>query len=142
MPKAELHVHAEGTREPEMMFEMAARNGVWLQYGSVTDVRDAYDFPDLYYGASRVLVHERDFYGLALAYLSRAASQAVRRAEIFFDPQAHTDRGVALKTVIMGLHRTLLEGQRRFGIFWHLILCFLRHLSAEAAVKTLRRALP
>ena len=99
-------------------------------------MRDAYDFSDLqsfpgpYYGAGRVLVHERDFYDLALAYLSRAASQGVRQAEIFFDPRAHTDRDLALKTVIMGLHRALLEGQRWFGISSHLTLCFLRNLSA------------
>jgi adenosine deaminase len=148
MPKAELHVHVEGTLEPEMMFEMAARNGVRLRYGSVGEVRDAYDFTDLqsfldlYYEATRVLVHERDFYDLAFAYITRAASQGVRHAEIFFDPQAHTDRGVDLGTVITGLRRALLDGQRRLGVSSHLILCFLRHLSSEAAVETLRRALP
>lgn len=148
MPKAELHVHIEGTLEPEMMFEMAARNGVRLRYGSVQEVRAAYEFTDLqsfldlYYEATRVLVHERDFYDLALAYVTKAASQGVRHAEIFFDPQAHTERGVAIETVITGLHRALLEGERRCGVSSHLILCFLRHLSAEAAAETLRQALP
>jgi adenosine deaminase len=148
MPKAELHVHVEGTLEPEMMFEMAARNGVRLRYGSVGEVRDAYDFADLqsfldlYYEATRVLIHESDFYDLALAYITKAASQGVRHAEIFFDPQAHTDRGVAFGTAITGLRRALLEGQRRLGVSSHLILCFLRHLSAEAAAETLRQALP
>ncbi len=148
MPKAELHVHVEGTLEPEMMFEMAARNGVRLRYGSVGQVRDAYDFADLqsfldlYYEATRVLIHERDFYDLTLAYITKAASQSVRHAEIFFDPQAHTDRDVPFGTAITGLRRALLDGQRRLGVSSHLILCFLRDLSAEAAAATLRLALP
>ena len=148
MPKAELHVHVEGTLEPEMMFEMAARNGVPLRYSFIGEVREAYDFTDLqsfldlYYEATRVLVHERDFYDLALAYITKAASQGVRHAEIFFDPQAHTDRGVTFGTAITGLRRALLDGQKRFGVSSHLILCFLRHLSAEAAAETLREALP
>jgi adenosine deaminase len=148
MPKAELHVHVEGTLEPEMMFEMAARNGIRLRYGSIRETQDAYDFADLqsfldlYYEATRVLVHERDFYDLALAYITKAASQGVRHAEIFFDPQAHTDRGVSFATAITGLHSALLDGQRRLGVSSHLILCFLRHLSAEAAAETLRQALP
>jgi adenosine deaminase len=148
MPKAELHVHVEGTLEPGMMFEMAARNGVRLRYGSVREAQDAYDFTDLqsfldlYYEATRVLVHERDFYDLALAYITKAAGQGVRHAEIFFDPQAHTERGVAFETAITGLRRGLLDGQRRLGVSSHLILCFLRHLSAEAAAETLRQALP
>ena len=108
MPKAELHVHVEGTLEPEMMFEMAASNGVRLRYGSAEEVRDAYDFADLqsfldlYYEATRVLIHESDFYDLALAYITKAASQGVRHPEIFFDPQAHTDRGVAFGTADHG----------------------------------------
>jgi adenosine deaminase len=148
MPKAELHVHVEGTLEPQMMFEMAARNGVRLRYGSVGVVRDAYDFADLqsfldlYYEATRVLVHERDFYDLAPAYITKAASQCVSHAEIFFDPQAHTDRGVAFGTAITGLRRALLDGQRRLGVSAYLILCFLRHLSAEADAETLRQARP
>src|SRR5918998_2316482 len=148
MPKAELHVHVEGTLEPEMMFEMAARNGVRMRYGSVREVQDAYHFADLqsfldlYYEATRVLVHERDFYELALAYITKAASQGVRHAEIFFDPQAHTERGVPFETAITGLRRALLDGQRHLDVSSHLILCFLRHLSAEAAAETLRQALP
>jgi adenosine deaminase len=148
MPKAELHMHVEGSLEPEMMFEIARRNGVSLRYGSVEEVRKAYHFGDLqsfldvYYEATRVLLHERDFYDLTFAYLWRAHAQGVRHAEIFFDPQAHTDRGVAFGTAITGIRRALLDGKRRLGISSHLILCFLRHLSAEEAVETLRRALP
>ena len=148
MPKAELHIHIEGSLEPEMMFELAACNGVRLRYGSVREVREAYDFPDLqsfldlYYEGTRVLVHEGDFYDLTFAYLRKAASQGVRHAEIFFDPQAHTTRGVAFETAITGIRRALLDGARLLGITTHLILCFLRHLSAEEAAETLRQALP
>ncbi len=148
MPKAELHMHIEGSLEPEMMFEIAQRNGVSVKYASVEDVRRAYDFTDLqsfldvYYEATRVLLHERDFYDLTFAYLQKSSSQGVRHAEIFFDPQAHTDRGVPFKTAIMGIRRALVDGRRWFGISSHLIMCFLRHLSEEAAMETLRRALP
>ena len=148
IPKAELHIHIEGSLEPQMMFEIAARNGVRLRYGSVREVREAYDFADLqafldlYYEGTRVLLHERDFYELTFAYLQKATSQGVRHAEIFFDPQAHTDRGVAFETAITGIHRALLDGQRRLGVSSHLILCFLRHLSADEAAETMRRALP
>ena len=148
MPKAELHMHVEGSLEPEMMFEIARRNGVYLKYDSVEEVRRAYDFTDLqsfldvYYEATMVLLHERDFYDLTWAYLKKASSQGVRHAEIFFDPQAHTDRGVAFETAITGINRALLDGERRLGVSSHLILCFLRHLSAEEAMETLRQALP
>jgi len=148
IPKAELHVHIEGTLEPEMMFGLARRNGVSLGYASVEEVRDAYDFADLqsfldlYYEGMRVLLRERDFYDLTLAYLEKAAAQGVRHAEIFFDPQAHTDRGVPLETAITGIRRALLEGERRLGLSSRLILCFLRHLSADEATRTLREALP
>src|ERR671911_1709744 len=148
MPKAELHIHIEGSLEPEMMFEIAARNGVRLRYGSVEELREAYDFADLqsfldlYYEGTRVLLYERDFYELTWAYLQRASSQGVRHAEIFFDPQAHTDRGVNLGTVITGLRRALEDGERRLGVSSHLIMCFLRHLGSEVAMETLRRALP
>jgi len=148
IPKAELHIHIEGSLEPEMMFEMAARNGVRLRYGSVEDVREAYDFSslqsflDLYYEGTQMLLYERDFYELTWAYLKKASSQGVRHAEIFFDPQAHTDRGVDLGTVITGLHRAFEEGERRLGMSSHLILCFLRHLSAGGPMETLRQALP
>jgi adenosine deaminase len=148
MPKAELHIHIEGSLEPEMMFEMAVRNRVTLRYSSVREVREAYDFSDLqsfldlYYEGTRVLLYERDFYELTWAYLQRASSQGVRHAEIFFDPQAHTDRGVNLGTVITGLRRALEDGERRLGVSSHLILCFLRHLSARKAMETLHQALP
>lgn len=148
IPKAELHLHIEGTLEPELMFELARRNRVSLPYESVEAVRRAYVFSDLqsfldiYYAACSVLRREQDFYDLAWAYLQRAAAQNVRRAEIFFDPQTHTERGVPLETVISGLHRALQDGRSRFGISAALILCFLRHLSAEAAMAMLREALP
>lgn len=148
LPKAELHLHIEGTLEPELMFELARRNGVPLPYESVDAVRRAYVFRDLqsfldiYYAACSVLRTEQDFYDLAWAYLQRAAAQRVRRAEIFFDPQTHTDRGIPIETVISGLHRALQDGQSRLGVSSGLILCFLRHLSAESATATLRAALP
>jgi adenosine deaminase len=148
MPKAELHVHIEGTLEPEQMFEIAGRNGVSLDYASAEEVRKAYEFTDLqsfldiYYEGTKVLLHERDFYDLTLAYLRKTWSQGVRHAEIFFDPQAHTGRGVPFDTVVSGLHRALLDGGRRLGISSRLIMCFLRHLSVEEATATLRQALP
>jgi adenine deaminase len=148
IPKAELHIHIEGSLEPEMMFEMAVRNNVRLKYGTVKEVREAYDFSDLqsfldlYYEGTQVLLYERDFYELTWAYLQKASSQGVRHAEIFFDPQAHTDRGVDLGTAITGLRRALEVGERRLGISSQLIMCFLRHLSAEEAMETLRQALP
>jgi adenosine deaminase len=148
MPKAELHIHIEGSLEPEMMFEIAARNDIRLRYGSVEEVREAYDFSDLqsfldlYYEGTRVLLYERDFYELTWAYLKKASSQGVRHAEIFFDPQAHTDRGVAFGSAITGIRRALEDGQKRFGMSSHLIMCFLRHLSADEAIETLRQAIP
>jgi adenine deaminase len=148
MPKAELHIHIEGSLEPELMFEVAQRNGIALKYATVEEARDAYDFSDLqsflglYYEGIKVLLYERDFYELTLTYLRKAASQGVRHAEIFFDPQAHTDRKVAFETAITGIHRALLEGERRLGVSSHLILCFLRHLSADQAMQTLHEALP
>lgn len=148
MPKAELHIHIEGSLEPELMFALAERNGVALRYASVEEVRRAYDFSDLqsfldvYYEATQVLLHERDFYDLTWAYLHKAADQNVRRAEIFFDPQAHTGRGVPFETVITGIHRAMLDAGQRLGISSALIMCFLRHLSAEEAMETLRSSLP
>lgn len=147
IPKAELHLHIEGTLEPGLMFELARRNRVTLPYDSVDAVRRAYVFSDLqsfldiYYAACSVLRREQDFYDLAWAYLERAAAQNVQRAEIFFDPQTHINRGVPLEAVTSGLHRALQDGQDRFGISSALILCFLRHLSADAAMSTLREAL-
>jgi len=148
LPKAELHLHVEGSLEPEMMFELARRNGVTLPYASVEDVRRAYVFSDLqsfldiYYAGCRVLMKEQDFYDLTWAYLTRAAAQGVRHAEIFFDAQTHTDRGVAFETVVSGIYRALEDGRTRLSITSGLILCFLRHLSEEAAIRTLQEALP
>jgi adenosine deaminase len=148
LPKAELHLHIEGTLEPELMFELARRNRVSLPYASVEEVRRAYVFGDLqsfldiYYAGCRVLLTEQDFYDLTSAYLTRAAAQGVRHAEIFFDPQTHTDRGVPFETVVTGIHRALEDGRARLNITSGLILCFLRHLSAEAAMQTLAEATP
>ena len=147
LPKAELHIHIEGSLEPELMFELAARNDVKLPFASVEEVRRAYQFTDLqsfldiYYEGARVLLEEQDFYDMTWAYLQKAHSQNVRHCEIFFDPQTHTDRGVAFATVINGIHRALTDGEQRLGISSGLILCFLRHLSAEAAMQTLEEAL-
>ena len=147
VPKAELHLHIEGTLEPELMFELARRNKVKLRFRSVEELRRAYHFRDLqsfldiYYEGARVLLRERDFYDLAWAYFEHAARQNVRRAEIFFDPQTHTDRGVPFKTVLEGLHRAVEKARKELGLSADLILCFLRHLSAEAAMETLEEAL-
>jgi adenine deaminase len=148
LPKAELHLHIEGTLEPELMFRLAGRNGVKLPFASVDDVRRAYvfsnlqSFLDIYYAGCSVLVTEQDFYDLTWAYLERASAEGVRHAEIFFDPQTHTGRGVAFETVITGIHRALHDARRRLNLTSGLILCFLRHLSAESALGTLREALP
>jgi adenine deaminase len=148
MPKAELHIHIEGSLEPEMMFELAERNGVSLRYASAEEARQAYDFGDLqsfldlYYKGMQVLLHERDFYDLIWGYLQKISAQNVRHTEIFFDPQAHTDRGVPFETVILGIHRALVDAERQLGISSELIMCFLRHLSAEKAMETFHTALP
>ena len=148
LPKVELHLHIEGSLEPELMFALAERNGVKLPYASVEEVRAAYDFSDLqsfldiYYAGACVLLTEQDFYDLTWAYLERCQADKVRHTEIFFDPQTHTDRGVAFATVIEGITRALADGREHLGIRSHLILCFLRHLSAEAAMATLEEALP
>jgi adenosine deaminase len=147
LPKAELHVHVEGTLEPEMMLEMAARNGVELPYASAEEARAAYrfrnlqDFLDVYYQGLRVLRSERDFHDLTRAYLETARRHNVLHAEISFDPQAHTSRGVPFATAIDGIHRALTAGAREIGISSRLILCFLRHLDAADAEETLTRAL-
>ncbi len=147
LPKAELHLHIEGTLEPELMFELASRNRVALDYPDVDAVRRAYVFDDLqafldiYYAGCRVLVEEADFADLTRAYLHRAAAQGVRHAEIFFDPQTHTDRGVAYEAVVDGITAALAEGERELGVSSRLILCFLRDLSADAAMATLETAL-
>ena len=144
IPKAELHIHIEGSLEPELMFEIARRNGITLRYRSVDALRRAYQFTDLqsfldiYYEGAAVLRRERDFTEMTLAYLRRAAADNVRHAEIFFDPQTHTGRGIAFATVIDGISAALRAGP----ISSRLILCFLRHLSAESAMQTLEAALP
>jgi adenine deaminase len=148
LPKAELHLHIEGTLEPELAFALARRNQVELPYEDEEALRRAYVFEDLqsfldiYYAACSVLVTKRDFYDLTWAYLLRAAGQGVRHAEIFFDPQTHTDRGVAFGTVIEGITRALEDGETNLRVTSRLIMCFLRHLSAEAAMATLEAALP
>jgi adenosine deaminase len=148
MPKAELHLHLEGSLEPEMLFELAERNGVELPFASVDDVRAAYEFDDLqsfldiYYEGASVLITQRDFHDLTLAYLRRAAADGVVHVEPFFDPQTHTARGVAFETVLDGIVSALREGEATLGITWRLIMCFLRDLSADDAMATLEEALP
>ncbi|MBY6186546.1 adenosine deaminase [Marinobacter hydrocarbonoclasticus] len=148
LPKAELHLHIEGTLEPELMFQLAHRNGIPLPYPSVEALRAAYDFDDLqsfldlYYQGADVLRTEQDFYDLTWAYLQRCAEQNVVHVEIFFDPQTHTDRGIEFEVVLNGIHRALEAGRTKLGISSFLILCFLRHLSEESAFATLQQALP
>jgi adenosine deaminase len=148
LPKAELHIHIEGSLEPELMFALADRHQMTLPYDSIEAAHQAYQFEDLqsfldlYYAGANVLCTEQDFYDLTWAYLQRAQSQTVRHTEIFFDPQTHTQRGIPFKTVITGIHQALVDGQTQLGISSRLIMCFLRHLSAEEAMKTLEEALP
>ncbi len=148
IPKAELHVHIEGTLEPEMVFELASKHGVSLRYPSVEALREAYRFTDLqsfldlYYAGAEVLRDEGDFRALTSAYLRRAAADGVVHVEIFFDPQTHTSRRVPFDAVIGGIRGALAEGHRALGITHRLILCFLRHLSADDAMRTLEQALP
>lgn len=148
MPKVELHLHIEGSLEPEMLFALAQRNNIKLPFATVEDVRKAYDFTnlqdflDIYYQGMNVLQTEQDFYDLTYAYLKKSASQNVVHTEIFFDPQGHTERGVAFDTVIGGITRALKDGKKNLGISSHLIMSFLRHLSEEDAFKTLESALP
>ena len=148
MPKAELHIHIEGSLEPELIFEMAQRNGVSIPYASVDDLRRAYAFTnlqsflDIYYAGASVLITERDFHDMAWAYLQKARADNVVHAEIFFDPQTHTARGVAMETVINGLHKACARAQVELGLSASLILCFLRHLSEAEAFETLEQALP
>ena len=148
MPKAELHIHIEGSLEPELIFALAQRNGVSLPYANVAELRAAYAFTnlqsflDLYYAGASVLLHEADFYDMAWAYFERAAADHVVRAELFFDPQTHTARGVPMGVVIEGLHRACQDAHKKLGISADLILCFLRHLSEDEAIETLQAALP
>ena len=146
LPKAELHLHIEGTLEPELMFELGRRNGIALPYPDAEAVRRAYNFTnlqsflDVYYQACSVLIGERDFYELTAAYLTRARAQGVRHVEVFFDPQTHTARGIEFETVVGGIGRALAEA-RREGITSQLIMCFLRDLPADDAMATLEQAL-
>src|ERR1700689_5216579 len=147
LPKCELHIHIEGSLEPELMFTLAKRNNAKLPYDSVEAVRRAYqfgslqDFLDVYYQGMSVLVTEQDFYDLAWAYLMRARADNVRHVEMFFDPQGHTVRGVPFATVIGGLHRAIADARRELGVDAILIMCFLRHLDEADAEKTLDLAL-
>jgi adenosine deaminase len=147
LPKCELHIHIEGSLEPELMFALAARNGVRLPYESVEALRRAYrftnlqDFLDIYYQGMSVLKVEQDYYDLAFAYMKRAAADNVRYVEMFFDPQGHTSRGIAFSTVVDGLSRAIADAQRDLGVRAHLIMCFLRHLDEASAQQTLDAAL-
>ncbi|SAL09528.1 adenosine deaminase [Caballeronia humi] len=146
-PKAELHIHIEGSLEPELIFQLAQRNGVKLAYESIDALRAAYAFTDLqsfldiYYAGASVLLHEADFYDMTMAYVERALADHVTHTEIFFDPQTHTERGVPIETVVAGIERALAEGEKR-GLTSKMILCFLRHLSEEDALATFDAALP
>lgn len=148
LPKAELHLHIEGTLEPELLFKLADRNNIPLSYKSIEDVRKAYNFQDLqsflniYFAGSQVLMTEQDFYDLTWAYLQKAKQQNIRHVEIFFDPQTHTKRDITFETIIMGISNALKEAERTLGISTGLILCFLRDLSAESAIQTLEQATP
>jgi adenine deaminase len=148
MPKAELHIHIEGSLEPELIFALAQRNGVAIPYASVEELRKAYAFTnlqsflDIYYAGASVLLKEQDFYDMAWAYLERAKADNVLRTEMFFDPQTHTARGVAMERVVNGLHRACRDAKTKLGVDAELILCFLRHLSEEDAFETLEQALP
>jgi len=146
--KVELHIHLEGSLEPELMFAMAQKNGITLPYKTVDEVRKAYafsnlqDFLDIYYQAADVLLTEEDFYDLTWAYLEKCSQQNVKHVEPFFDPQTHTDRGVAFAVVVQGIFRALADGEAKLGITSRLIMCFLRHLSEQAAFETLKQAEP
>ncbi len=147
LPKCELHIHIEGSLEPEMMFALARRNGITLPYASVEDIHAAYkfgslqDFLNVYYQGMSVLITEQDFYDLAFAYLQRAQADNVRHVEMFFDPQGHTDRGIAFETVIDGLSRAIADAKSTLGVSASLIMCFLRHLDEASAERTLDSAL-
>lgn len=148
LPKVELHLHIEGSLEPELMFEIAQRNGVSIPFASPEDVRAAYQFEDLqsflniYYQGANVLIHEQDFFDLTWAYLLRCKQDNVIHTEIFFDPQTHTARGIAFDTVVNGIDRALKQAEEELGISSKLIMCFLRHLSEDEAIETLEQALP
>jgi len=148
LPKAELHVHIEGTLEPELMFALAQKNNIELSYKSVEEVRNAYNFTslqsflDIYYAGANVLITESDFFDMTWAYLLTCKTQNILHTEIFFDPQTHTKRGISFETVVKGISQALQKGEKELGISSFLIMCFLRHLSEEEAFETLRASLP
>lgn len=148
IPKAELHLHIEGTLEPELMFAIAQRNHVKIPYSSVEEVRNAYrfsclqDFLDIYYAGAGVLLYEEDFYDLTMAYFQHCAEENIVHTEIMFDPQTHTQRGISFETVIMGIQKAREEAQEKWGISSLLIMSFLRHLTQEEAFQTLTESLP
>ena len=148
LPKAELHLHIEGTFEPELLFEIAKRNKIEIPFDSVEALRKAYsfnclqDFLDIYYQGASVLIYERDFYDLTYAYLKKCAEQNVRHTEIMFDPQTHTERGISFETVITGIHKACEDAEKNLGVSSLLIMSYLRHLSEEEAFRTLKESLP
>lgn len=148
LPKAELHLHIEGSFEPEQMFNIAQRNAIKIPFNSVAEVEAAYkfdclqDFLNIYYQGANVLIHEQDFYDLTYAYLKKCATQNIRHTEIMFDPQTHTDRGIAFKTVITGISRACADAEEKLNVSSLLIMSYLRHLSEEDAFKTLEQSLP
>ena len=148
IPKAELHVHIEGTFEPELMFEIAQRNNCKIRFKNVQEIRQAYSFHnlqsflDIYYAGANVLLYEADFYDLTTAYLRKCREDNVVHTEIFFDPQTHSDRGVTFATIFNGIHRAVEDAKAEWGITSRLIMCFLRHLPQEEAIKTLQHSLP
>lgn len=147
MPKAELHLHIEGSLEPELMFQLAKRNNINLPYANEKELRKAYefgnlqDFLDIYYAGCNVLIHEQDFYDLTIAYFRKAKEQNIIHTEIFFDPQSHTSRGIAMGTIVKGIRKAMKEAEAQWGISSYLILSFLRHLSEESAIETLEAAI-
>ena len=148
LPKAELHLHIEGSFEPELMFEIAKRNNIKIPFNSVEEIKSAYkfnnlqEFLDIYYAGANVLITEEDFFDLTWAYLSKVHSQNVKHVEIFFDPQTHTERGVEFSSVLIGIYKALERGEEELGISFRLIMSYLRHLSEESAFETLYQALP
>jgi len=148
IPKAELHLHIEGTFEPKLMFDIAKRNGIKIPFASVEEIEAAYqfdclqDFLDIYYQGAAVLIHEQDFYDLTFSYLTKCAAQNVRHTEIMFDPQTHTERGIPFSVVINGIQRACSDAKEKLGVSSLLIMSYLRHLSEEDAFKTLEQSLP
>ena len=147
IPKAELHLHLEGTMEPEFMFELSERNKIEIPFKSIDEIRAAYNFNnlqsflDIYYQGSNVLIEQQDFFDLTWAYMLKCEKENIVNAEIFFDPQAHTNRGIEFGLVINGIYKALLKAKKELGISSKIIMCFLRHLDEEEAFKTLDQAL-